>query len=63
MYRPVPSLRRVDSKSEDWGQTESFLAFQQLDKFEGNIPSVPDFLSPISDFIGHMRHFSLAAGQ
>jgi hypothetical protein len=28
---------------EDWGQTESFLAFQQLDKFEGNIPSVPGF--------------------
>ena len=28
---------------EDWGQKESFLAFQQLDKFEGNIPSVPDF--------------------
>ena len=34
---------------EDWGQTESFLAFQQLDKFEGNIPSVPDF-SDFSDF-------------
>jgi len=34
---------------EDWGQTESFLAFQQLDKLEGNILSVPEFPTPKSD--------------
>src|SRR6266403_5895163 len=26
---------------QDQGQTESFLAFRQLEKFDGNIPSVP----------------------
>ena len=50
-FRPFPNRNNAKGAPgpgfwhlwEDRGQAEGFLAFQQLDKFEGNMLSVRDF--------------------